>query len=277
MSNQLKMPQLLFGSFQMADDEKIYNIVTEAAEHGIKGFDTSPSYRTEVSVSTAINRYIKEHAHVSREDFFLQTKIDAWQMIQKEGDIRPFVKATLKKINQPYLDLLLIHWPQPDYFTQTWKYMEAVYEDGLAKSIGVCNCKKRHLTQLECNGANICPMVIQNELHPFNAAADEVAFFQSLGIIVQAYSPLCRMLPMVVENPCLSALANQYGVSIAQLILAWHKARNTVPIVKTSKPQRVMENIDAMKIPLSQEDMEKITSLNENFKIFLESRCCPGY
>lgn len=198
-------------------------------------------------------------------------------MIQKKGDIRPFVQAVLKKIDQPYLDLLLIHWPQPDYFAETWKYMEKVYEMGLVKGIGICNCKRRHLKQLESSSASIPPMVIQNELHPFNTEADDVAYFQSQGILVQAYSPLCRMLPKVLENPVLAALAQQHRVSVAQVVLAWHMSRGTIPIVKTSQTKRVMENIAAMNVRLSQPDIDSISALNENFKIFLESRCCPGY
>lgn len=277
MKSENKMPKILFGSFQMSDSELIYSIVSEAASNGIRGFDTSPSYRTELDISKAINRYLIEHPESNRADFYLQSKIDAWQMIQKKGDIRPFVNATLKKIDQPYFDLLLIHWPQPDYFVETWKYMEKVYESGQAKAIGICNCQRRHIELLKRENTEILPMVIQNEIHPLNTDQDNIKYFKELGITVQAYSPLCRMISKLTENQVLIKLAEKYKVSIAQIILRWHIENGIVPIVKTSKPQRVMENIAAMNFEMDSEDVQLISMLNENFKIFLESRCCPGY
>ena len=271
------MPGMLFGSFQITDEEQLYAIVEEAYRCGIKGFDTSPSYRSEAAVSRAINRYISAHNDVHREDFFFQTKIDEWQMIAKQGEIRPFVGATLKKIGQDYLDLLLIHWPQPDYFTATWKSMEKLYESGRVKAIGLCNVGERHVRLLEKAGANICPMVVQNEIHPLNTFEKSTQFLQDRGIVVQSYCPLCRMQPELTEKPLWKELTEKYGKSLAQIVLRWHIQRGLIPIVKTSKVKRVAENAEAMKFTLDAEDMERISGLNENFKIFLESRCCPGY
>lgn len=274
--NGRSMPAMMFGSFQMADDSQMYAVVEAAAEHGVLGFDTSPSYRTEVELSQAIRRCIEEHPQFSREDFFLESKIDAWQMIAKDGDIRPFVKATLKKIGQTYFDCLLIHWPQPDFFLPTWKSMEKVYEEGLVRSIGVCNCQLRHLKQLE-SGASLRPMVVQNEIHPFHTDDAVVEYCHRAGIAVQAYSPLFRMLPELTGNELLAQLAEKYARSPAQIVLRWHMERGIVPIVKTSKPGRVPENVAAADFTLDPADTARITALDRNFKIFLESRCCPGY
>ena len=277
MNFETNIPPILFGSFQISSDETLYNIVSQAANSGIKGFDTSPSYRTEEGVSKAINRYIAEHPGSSRADFYLQTKIDAWQMIEKKGDIRPFVKAKLKKINQPYFDSLLIHWPQPDYFVDTWKYMEDLYQTGLVKSIGICNCRRRHFELLRNSQFELLPMTIQNEIHPFNTDFKNVEYFKSLGVYIQAYSPLCRMIPEISTNQTLIELAQKYEVSLVQLILRWHLENGIIPVVKTSKTERVKENIFATQFKISADDTEKISELNKNFKIFLESRCCPGY
>lgn len=277
LSNGKEMPQMLFGSFQLDTQQALGEIVAASAENGAFGFDTSPSYNTEQPLSKAINDYVKKNSGVSREDFFITSKIDEWQMIQKKGDIRPFVAATLKKINQPYIDLLLIHWPQPEYFAATWKSFESVYESGMAKSIGICNARLRHIKTLENSGANICPMVVQNELHPFLVDEQLVSELQAKGIVVQAYSPLFRMEPMLSQNETLLRLAEKYNCSVAQVVLKWHLERKIVPIVKTSKPQRVKENLAAFNIPLEAEDVRLISSLDMNFKLFLESRCCPGY
>ncbi len=277
MSNGFGMPEMLFGSFQLDDPKALGEIVAASAQKGAFGFDTSPSYGTEQPLSQAINEYIAATEGVSREDFFITSKIDEWQMIKGKGNIRPYVAATLKKIKQPYIDLLLIHWPQPEFFVDTWKSFESVYESGMVRAIGICNARQRHIKRLENGGANICPMVVQNELHPFQTDEELVNYLQAKGIVVQAYSPLFRMEPKLSQNETLTALAEKYGCSVAQVVLRWHLQRGIVPIVKTSKPSRVAENLAATEFSLEEKDMALISALNENFKLFLESRCCPGY
>ena len=85
------------------------------------------------------------------------------------------------------------------------------------------------------------------------------------------------MIPEIRENELLNHLAGKYGVSLAQIILRWHIERGLVPVVKTSSEKRVKENTDIFSFALSEEDRDAITGLDSHFKIFLESRCCPGY
>ncbi|UWP58393.1 aldo/keto reductase [Ruminococcus gauvreauii] len=277
LNNGNQIPQMMFGSFQMNEQADMDAVVKTAVDNGVLGFDTSPSYRTEEMLSAAVRGLIAKREGLSRSDFFLDTKIDEWQMIAKKGEIRPFVEKCLEKTNLDYWDLILIHWPQPDYYTKTWLAMEKLYEEGIVKNIGVCNFSVRHFKGLERAGANVVPAVMQNEVHPLNTENEVLEYCEENHITVQAYSPLCRMIPEIRENELLNHLAEKYGVSLAQIILRWHIERGLVPVVKTSSEKRVKENTDIFSFALSEEDRDAITGLDSHFKIFLESRCCPGY
>lgn len=277
LSNNKTIPQIMLGSFQMDNQEDMDAVVEAALSQGIYGFDTSPSYRTEEILAKAIHKYQEKHPELKREQLFLDSKIDSWQMIARNGDIRPFVEDILQKTGFEYWDLLLIHWPQPEHFVATYKCMEKLYEEGLVKAIGICNCQKRHFEKLKKEGCHVVPHVAQNEVHPINTENNLVEYCKEEGIILQAYSPLCRMIPNVKDNALLNILADRYGVSVAQIMLRWHTQRGLVPVVKTSSPKRVKENTDIFGFALSDEDMQAITSMDQHFKMFLESRCCPGF
>lgn len=216
-------------------------------------------------------------AVLRREDFFLDTKIDSWQMIAKKGQIRPYVEASLKQCGMDYWDLLLIHWPQPEFFTKTWLAMEKLYEEGIVKNIGVCNFSVRHFKAIARAGAHYVPMVAQNEIHPLNTEEELTEYCRKNNIALQAYSPLCRMLPQIRYNALLNILAEKYEVSVAQIVLRWHIERGNIPVVKTGSAKRVQENTDIFSFALSEEDHAAISKLDQHFKVFLESRCCPGY
>lgn len=276
LNNGNTIPQIILGSFQMKSQADMDSVVDAAVDNGVYGFDTSPSYHTEEMLANSIKKAY-ETKNCKREDFFLTTKIDSWQMIDRKGDIRPFVNNILKKTGMEYWDLLLIHWPQPEFFVQTWLTMEKLYEEKIVKNIGVCNLKERHFKQLEAAGAHYVPMVAQNEIHPLNTEDALVEYCKKNNITLQAYSPLGRMIVDVKNNAVLNILAAKYNVSVPQLIIRWHVERGLVPVVKTSSAKRVKENIDIFSFDLTKEDMDLITSLDRHLKLFLESRCCPGY
>ena len=277
LNNGNKMPGIILGTFQMKSQADMDNVVKAAVDNKAMGFDTSPSYKTEEMLANSVKKVMAENPLVKREDFFITSKIDSWQMIERRGDIRPFVESILKKTGLEYWDLLLIHWPQPEFFEKTWLSMEKLYEEKIIKNIGVCNCKERHFKRLEAAGANYVPMVAQNEIHPLNTENDVVGYCNEHNITVQAYSPLGRMIADVRNNAVLNILADKYKVSVPQLMIRWHIQRGLVPIVKTSSAKRVKDNINVYSFEITREDMELITSLDRHLKLFLESRCCPGF
>jgi diketogulonate reductase-like aldo/keto reductase len=253
------MPRLMMGSFQVKSSNQMNHLVQQSIALSGKGFDTSPSYGTEGMLGEAVEKCLKSFHDLQREDLFIQTKIDAWQMIAGKGDVRPYMEAGFQKLKVDYLDSLVIHWPYPTYLVETWKCFEQLYREGYVRAIGVCNVKKRHLQLLEEQGS-ILPHIVQNEINPLNTDEETVEYALSKGITVQSYSPLARMLPEIRESEVLAQLANKYEVSIVQLMLRWHLDRGLVPIVKTDKPYRIAENFDIFDFELSDDEMAAISA-----------------
>jgi diketogulonate reductase-like aldo/keto reductase len=276
LSNGISVPYMLFGSFQMKGPDTMSDVVHSAVESGVTGFDTSPSYHTERAVADAIRRETA-NGRMSLGDFWVQSKIDIWQMIVYKGAVRDCALEYMERAGIAYWDTLLIHWPQPDYLIPTWKAMETLYREKRVRSIGVCNFTLRHFKRLMDSDITMLPHICQNEIHPLNTEPELSAFCKEHGILLEAYSPLCRMLPAVKDDPVIRSLAASYGVSPAQLMLRWHIEHGRVPIVKTDNPARARENANVLSFSLLPEDTEKIDALDRRFKIFLGSRCCPGY
>lgn len=264
------IPPIVVGTFQNDSYENLLAVVGECVRKGIYGFDTAPSYGTEDFLGRAIREQYKV---CSRKDFFVSTKIDAWQM--QDGNIDLFVKNALKKTGLEYFDMLLIHWPIEEYITSTWEAMCRLKDMGVVKNIGICNVRVRHLEKLKKEG--IEPSFIQIERHPLRVCELEMQYCKANDIIVFAYSPLCRMHPHLSKNDALNALSRKYGKSLSQIILRWHIETGSRPIFMTKKIERIHENVDIFDFSLQKEDVETISALNENYKIFLESWGCPGF
>lgn len=270
----MEMPSLIIGTFQNNNYPDLLNVVKAAIESGYRGFDTAPSYHTESSLGQAIHDCMIEF-DLCREDFYISDKIDGWQMQERNGDITSYVETALKQMNMDYFDLLLIHWPFPEYLNNTWDCFQRLYKSGLAKSIGICNVRVRHLIQFL--DADTLPHVIQIERHPLNACIEEVSFCANYGIKVQAYSPMCRMDYRLQNSPILEKLSQKYNKNVGQIILRWHIDTNVTPVFMTKKPSRICENTDIFDFSLTKDEINNILSLNQNYKIFLESWGCPGF
>ena len=272
LSNGITMPKAVLGSFNVSDQSVIDDMVKTAISAGITGFDTSPSYGSERILGNALL-----HAGVPREQVFLSDKIDGWQMYRGNGCIEHYVEKSMKDLNTDYLDLLLIHWPFPEYLESTWKSFEQLYEQGIVHSIGLCNMNTRTYKDFLRKDVKILPHVVQIELSPLRTANSDLALFLEAGIVVEAYSPLGRMVQEIRNNSVLLELSKKYGRSIAQIILRWHIERNVVPVFTSTKPSRIRENVEMFGFSLEKSDVDKITALDQNYKIFPESYGCPGY
>lgn len=272
LSNGLKMPRAILGSFNISDQKIINEMIRTALAAGVTGFDTSPSYGSEKILGKAL-----EDSGISRKKIFLTDKIDGWQMYKGNGDIEKYVDESLCQLGTNYIDLLLIHWPLQKYLYQTWKSMEDLYMKGRVRAIGLCNVNARIYTNFLKDDIRIKPHAIQIEISPFRTANEDIKLFQDEGILVEAYSPLCRMIPEIRENAVLKKIAEAYHKSVPQIILRWHIERGIVPVFTSSKPQRIIENLEMFNFEMLREDIDKITALNIDYKIFPESYGCPGY
>lgn len=254
--------------------DELYPLIRTAVECGILAFDSAPSYKTEAILGACLGRCMKDFS-VDREDFFIQTKIDAWQMTEGRSAVVTYIEKVIKEIDVDYLDALAVHWPVPEYMEQTWEAFVKAKERGLVRYIGICNLRMRQLQGLPVGGA--LPDFIQIERHPLRTCAREVKFCQDRDIEIQAYSPLCKMNKDIAESPVLHDLAGKYGKNIGQIVLRWHMDSGVVPIFTSKKPHRIQEYASLNDLSLQRDEMGSIDSLNQDYKMYLESFACPGY
>ena len=149
---------------------------------------------------------------------------------------------------------------------------------GKVKAIGVANYDIRHLEKLQTSDIEIIPMVNQIEYHPLRTASELTNYMRAQNIKIQAYAPLCRLVPLLKENISLNTLAQKYNKSIGQIILRWHIQQGDImPVFKSNNPLRFKENIDVFDFHLTNEEMKSIFDLDQDYKYHIESVNCPGY
>lgn len=261
------------GASSSKDYDGLKNVISAAMGNGIFAFDTAPSYRTEAVLGKVL-RELSGKMGVERERLFIQTKIDAWQMQESGGDIENYVGSALQQMGLEYFDSLLIHWPVPEYFDRTWENFIRLREQGIARRIGVCNVRLRHLENYAKSGC--LPDIIQIERNPLRTCEREIDFCRRNGIEVQAYSPLCKMDERLRDSEILKSVSHKYEKSLGQTVLRWHIDTGVTPVFTSTKPERVREYADIFCFKLSDGDVERISSLNIDYKMYLESMACPG-
>ena len=273
LNNGVLMPFFFVGT-NLPDKETLEKVVRHALSIGCRAFDTSLNYVSSAWLGEVLKNTLSEYG-LSREDLFLQSKLDWNWMISNK--VEESLQRNLESLGVEYLDAWIMHWPQPETYIESYKTMEVIYKQGKVRSIGVSNFLMRHWETLCSSGITITPQINQIELHPLRTCDELVSFCEEKGIATQSYSPLCKMIPAIKDNQLLCKLAKKYNCSLAQLIIAWHKGRKLVPINKSSKPKRLEENMKGMFIELSNEDAMAISSLNQNYKLIIESFACPGF
>lgn len=276
-SNKKEKPlNIMFGTGASSAKtyEELFPLIRTVIECGIFAFDTAPSYKTEAVLGACLNRCMAE-LDVNREDLFIQTKIDAWQMAEGGRSVQSHIEYVIKEMEINYLDALCIHWPVPEYMEQTWDAFIKAKESGLVRYIGICNLRMRQLEKLPIR--DIMPDFIQIERHPLRTCKREVEYCHEKNIAIQAYSPLCKMHKDIAESSSIHRLADKYGKNIGQIVLKWHMDSGVVPIFTSRKIQRIQEYASMSDFSLTKNEMESIESLNQDYKMYLESLACPGY
>lgn len=273
LSNGVFMPPIV-QTTNWQNYEQMSALVEEGLRVGFRAFDTARDYGNEPIVGQVMEEQLKD-AGLQRKDIFITTKIGNSQ--QAKGDIEGEIEKSLENLRTDYVDLWLMHWPYPGYYIDTWHKMEKVYATGKVKAIGMANYHVRHFKKLFDAGIEVIPHCVQFEHHPMRTADDIFEFCRANNIAVQAYSPICRMIPTIRNSPVLVRIAERCGKSIPQVILRWHYQHRSVPVFKTMKPYRLKENFDIWDFELTAEDMAAIHSLDEDYKYHLESASCPGF
>lgn len=257
LRNGVEMPALGYGVFKINDGAQVEAAVAEALNAGYRSIDTAAIYGNEKGVGAAI-----KNAALPRSDIFLTSKL--WNADQGYKQTLSAFDDTLSRLATDYLDLYLVHWPVEDLFQDSWAALEDIYNAGRVRAIGVSNFSIRHLKLLLKN-CRIIPMVNQIEFHPRLQQPELIRYCKSKGILPEAWSPV--MKGGVAKIPELARIGEKYGKSAFQVVLRWDIQRGIATIPKSVHPVRIQSNADIFDFELTEEEIKKINSLDQNHRI----------
>ena len=275
LSNGIEIPKLGLGTWFVNGDEAI-NIVKEAVEAGYRHIDSAQAYQNEKEMGEGIRK-----SGVDREDIFLTTKLAA--EIKSYDEAVASIDESLDKLGLEYIDLMIIHSPQPwtefggeDRYEEgnleAWRALEDAYEAGKLKAIGVSNFKKEDLENIMENGS-VKPMVNQILAHISNTPFELIEFCKENDILVEAYSPIGHGELLGADD--LKIIADKYDVSVPQLCIRYALQLGLLPLPKTSNPDHMRSNAD-VDFEISDEDMETLKN-REPIKDYGEASKFPVF
>lgn len=259
LSNSVEMPVLGFGTWQLTNEEEAAPAVAAALRLGYRHIDTAAAYGNEEGVGKGLR-----DSGIPREDIFLTTKLA--NPVRGYQETLDAFEESIAKLQVDYLDLYLVHWPNPFKYrerwqeanAQSWKAMEELYDAGKIKAIGVCNFKPHHFEELK-KTAKYLPMVNQIKLCPGVKDDETVSYCVEHDITIQAYSPLGH--GAILADPLLAELAEKHKKTAAQVALRWSLQKDYVPLPKSKSVERIKANADIYDFELSDQDMQAIDQL----------------
>lgn len=263
LSNGVKIPKLALGTWEIADDQ-VADAVRSAIEMGYRHIDTAQAYANERGVGEGVRT-----ASVPREEIFVNSKIAA--EIKNYDDAKKSIDETLNKMGLDYLDMMIIHNPQPwkevnqgndrhfEGNLETWRAMEDAVKAGKLKTIGVSSFQKEDLDNLIKNSVTT-PAVNQVQIHIGDTPADIIKYSQDNGIVVEAFSPIAHGAAM--NNDLIKKMASKYNVSVPQLCIRYDWQLNVVVLPKTANPDHMKSNAD-INFEISDEDMTTLKKLDQ--------------
>lgn len=262
LNNGVKIPQLGLGTW-FIDDDKAADAVKAAVKLGYRHMDTAQAYGNERGVGEGIRT-----CGVPREELFVVSKVAAEHKTYEEA--KAGIDETLKKMELDYLDMMIIHSPQPwvevnqsenryvEGNRQAWRALEETYNEGKLKAIGVSNFQIEDLESL-METAKVKPMVNQVLCHISNTPLELIEFCQKSNIAIEAYSPIAH--GEILNQPEIKAIADKYGVTVPQLCIRYTLQLGAISLPKTANPEH-MESNAKVDFTISAEDMETL----KNFK-----------
>nr|WP_284700313.1 aldo/keto reductase [Planococcus beijingensis] len=261
LHNGVKMPWFGLGVFKVSEGGEVIDAVRTAIINGYRSIDTAAAYGNEEGVGQGIREGLAE-AGITREELFVTSKV--WNSDLGYESTLAAYETSLKNLGLDYLDLYLIHWPVEGKYKEAWRALETLYKKDRVKAIGVSNFHIHHLEEL-LKDAEITPMVDQVEYHPFLTQAELHKFCKAHDIQLEAWSPL--MQGKLLDHPVLVEIAAKTEKTVAQVILRWDLQNGVVTIPKSIKEARIIQNSQVFDFELTDEDMERISALNENKRV----------
>lgn len=230
---------------------------------GYRLIDTAASYLNEEAVGRAIKR-----SGVPREELFITTKL--WVQDAGYESTKKAFASSLDRLQLDYLDLYLIHQPFGDVYG-SWRAMEKLYREGKIKAIGVSNFHPDRLIDLIIHN-EVIPAVNQVEKHPFNQQIESAQFMKENNVQIQSWGPFAEGKNNMFQNEVLVSIAEKHNKSVAQVILRWLTQRGVVVIPKSVRKERIIENFNIFDFELTQDDMERISTLDTKESLFFSHR-----
>ena len=273
LSNGVEIPKLGLGTW-FIDDDDAGDAVRAAIGIGYRNIDTAQAYGNERGVGAGVRA-----SGVPRTELFVSTKLAA--EIKDYDQAVTAIDQSLSTLDIDYVDLMLIHAPQPwddfrggDYSAgnqAAWRALEDAHKAGTLRSIGVSNFLPEDLDDILEHGT-VAPHVNQILVHAGNTPSELIAYCQDKGILVEAYSPIAH--GGILTNERVAAMADRYGVSVPQLCIRYTLQLGTVALPKTANPDHMRSNAE-VDFAISDTDMETLRSLYE--RDYGESSAFPVY
>ncbi len=253
MANGVEIPILGYGVYTITDEKECEQCVLDAIHSGFTHIDTAAIYMNEPAVGKAIKK-----SGVKREDLFITTKL--WVQDQGYDMAKKAIDNSLKRLNLDYLDLYLIHEPMGDIYGQ-WRAMERAYKAGKIRAIGVSNMYADRLCDFLYH-TEVKPVINQVRTNPYFQHLDTKKFEDENNIVHEAHSPFSQGDKSMFINPVLVEIAKNHNKTTGQIILHWLIQRGIVTLTRTTKKERMAENINIFDFELTEEEMNQIKSLD---------------
>ncbi len=263
-TNNTQVPRLGFGTYKLTGDQ-CADAVEEAIFVGYRHLDTAEMYKNEEAVATGLRR-----AGVDRGDLFITTKV--WMDNLSPDGLRRSLDGSLERLDTDYVDLWLIHWPNPAYpLQESLATMRQLQQEGKVRSLGVSNFPSNLFRQ----AASLAPVVCnQVEYHPYLSQRNVLAAAREHGAFVTAYAPIAR--GNVQDDPVLKEIGAKYDKTPAQVALRWLIQQSDVAAIpKSGRPERIRENFNIFDFALSEEEMNRINSLARGERLIVSMSGLP--
>lgn len=259
LNDKNKIPQIGLGVYLIRGDEDTKNACLNALKMGYRHIDTAHAYQNERGVGEAVRE-----SGVARNEVWITSKL--WPSEYGEKKTAKAIDKMLERLDTDYIDLLLLHQQFGDYIG-AWKDMEKAVKCGKVKSIGLSNFESTRLEEL-LSIAEIKPSVLQVECHPYYQQTNLKKRIASYDTKLECWYPLGHGDKELINEPIFSSIANKYGKSNSQVILRWHIQEGNIVFPKTTNIEHMKENIDIFDFELTDDEMNKIRSLDKGIRYF---------